>query len=156
MRAAAAVVDVVCLDAGVWVKALVAEEGSELAIQLLTEAAAGSRIVAPAFCWAEVGSVLRKKERSGQITNVESVEAWADFQAMRVEYLDGALVRDRAWSLAAQFRQPTLYDTAYLACTESADTSSRAFWTADDVLLAALGDDRPPYVRHLREWAAGG
>jgi predicted nucleic acid-binding protein len=148
--------EIVCLDAGVWVKALVAENGSEYAIRLVREATAGSRIVAPAFCWAEVGSVLRKKVRSGEISVGESNDAWVDFQSMLIEYFDTPAVRDRAWSLAKQFEQPTLYDTAYLACTELVDGPTRAFWTADEALLAALGNSRPTYVRHLSEVAETG
>ncbi len=150
------VVEVVCLDAGVWVKALVAEDGSDQAIRLVKDATAGSRIVAPAFCWAEVGSVLRKKVRTGEITAGESTEAWADFEAMPVEYIDWPAVRDRTWSLADRFRQPTLYDTAYLACTELVEGPSRAFWTADDALLTALGNRRPSYVRRLSEMTEAG
>ncbi len=58
---------------------------------------------------------------------------------------------DRAWQLAEQFAQPTLYDAAYLAVTELLDGPSRSFWTADKQLLAALGADRPSYVHHLDE-----
>lgn len=145
--------EVVCLDAGVWVKALVAEEGSDRALRLVKDMTARSRLVAPAFCWAEVGSVLRKKARIGEISVEESTEAWADFQTMRVEYIDWAAVRDRTWSLAERFQQPTLYDAAYLACTELVDGPSRAFWTSDDALLKAMGHRRPSYVRHLREVA---
>lgn len=144
-------VEIVCLDAGVWVKSLVAEEGSDRAIRLVEEATSGSRIVAPAFCWAEVGSVLRRKARRGEISAEEGTEAWADFQVMRVEYIDLPAVRDRTWSLADRYGQPTLYDTAYLACTESVEGLSRGFWTADDALIAALGDRRPSYVHHLSE-----
>jgi predicted nucleic acid-binding protein len=143
--------DVVCLDAGVWIKALVAEEGSEVAVRLVKEATARTRIVAPAFCWTEVGSVLRKKVRTGELSLAESSEAWGDFQDMLIQYLDTPAMHERAWVLADQFQQPTLHDAAYLACTELADGPSRTFWTADESLLAALGKARPAYVRPLRE-----
>jgi predicted nucleic acid-binding protein len=148
------VADVVCLDAGVWIKVLVAEEGSEGAARLVTEVTVGGRVVAPAFCWAEVGSVLRKKVRGGEITVEESIDAWADFQAMPIDYVDEPAVRDRAWSLAERFGQATLYDAAYLAVTELLDGATREFWTADQALFDALLMDRPGYVHHLSEVSA--
>lgn len=147
--------DVVCLDAGVWIKALVAEDLGDEAGKLLADVIVQSRLVAPAFCWAEVGSVLRKKVRAQQITSKEATDAWTDFEAMTLTFLDTPAIRSRAWQLAESFGQSTLYDAAYLACTELANGESRAFWTADDALLGALGDHRPPYVRHLREATTG-
>lgn len=145
--------DVVCLDAGVWVKALTAEELSAEAAHVLSDAVGNGCLVAPAFCWAEVGSVLRKKVRAGDLTEREAGDAWTDFRAMPITFIDSAQLRSRAWDLAEWHRQPTLYDAAYLACTELADVdaSSRTFWTADDSLLGGLGSNRPAYVRHLRE-----
>lgn len=146
--------DVVCLDAGVWIKALVAEEGSDRAGRLVAEVTGVGRVVAPAFCWAEVGSVLRKKVSRGEITVEESVEAWADFQAMPIDFLDESKVRDRAWSLAERFAQPTLYDAAYLAVTELPAGATREFWTADQAFFDALLGGRPEYVHHLSELSA--
>jgi predicted nucleic acid-binding protein len=147
----AGVTDVVCLDAGVWVKALAAEELSAEAAQLVADAIGNGSVVAPAFCWAEVGSVLRKKVRTRDLTAEEAAGAWTDFRAMPVTFIDTVQMRSRAWDLAERHGQPTLYDAAYLACTEVVEGSSRTFWTADDALLAALGSGRPAYVRHLRD-----
>lgn len=143
--------DVVCLDAGVWVKALTAEVLSAEAAQVLVESIQGGTLVAPAFCWAEVGSVLRKKVRIGDLLPEEAANAWSDFLAMPITFIDTAELRSRAWGIAHDCGQATLYDAAYLACTETADGSSRAFWTADDALVSALRSGRPPYVHHLRE-----
>jgi len=147
----AGVTDIVCLDAGVWVKALAAEELSAEAAHVLTDSIGNGSLVAPAFCWAEVGSVLRKKVRARDLSAAEAADAWTDFQAMPITFIDIPELRSRAWDLAEQYGQPTLYDTAYLACTEVVEGSSRTFWTADDALLATLGGERPAYVRHLRE-----
>jgi predicted nucleic acid-binding protein len=142
------VTDVVCLDAGVWVKALVAEDLSDQAGELLAGAVMSGRLVAPAFCWAEIGSVLRKKVRIREITADDAVEAWENLQAMPIEFVDTIAMRRRAWQLADLCAQPTLYDAAYLACAE---LTAGTFWTADNALLTALGDKRPPYVRDLHE-----
>ena len=153
-RGTADVADVVCLDAGIWIKALVAEEGSDRAARLVAEVTVVGRVVAPASCWAEVGSVLRKKVRGGEITVRESIDAWADFQAMPIDFVDDPAVRDRAWSLAERFAQPTLYDAAYLAVTELPGGATREFWTADQALFDSLLTDRPGYVHHLSEVSA--
>jgi predicted nucleic acid-binding protein len=145
------VTDVVCLDAGVWIKALVAEELSPAAADVVEDTIANGSLVAPAFCWAEVGSVLRKKVRARQLSADEATEAWNDFQAMPITFVDTPRLRRRAWELAQRYGQPTLYDAAYLACTELGQGTSRTFWTADAALLAALGNGRPAYVRHLSE-----
>ena len=70
---------------------------------------------------------------------------------MPITFIDIPELRSRAWDLAEQYGQPTLYDAAYLVCTEVVEGSSRTFWTADDALLVALGSARPAYVRHLRD-----
>ncbi len=143
--------DVVCLGAGVWIKALAAEELSAEAAHVLADSIGNGSLVAPAFCWAEVGSVLRKKVRARDLSAAEAADAWTDFQAMPITFIDIPELRSRAWDLAEQYGQPTLYDAAYLACTEVVEGSSRTFWTADDALLVALGSARPAYVRHLRD-----
>ena len=143
--------DVVCLDAGVWIKALVAEEGSDRAARLVAQVTVVGRVVAPTFCWAEVGSVLRKKVRAGEITVDESNDAWADFKAMPIDFVDDAAVRDLTWSLAERYAQPTLYDAAYLAVAELPNGATREFWTADQAVVDALLRDRPAYVHHLSE-----
>ncbi len=143
--------DVVCLDAGVWVKALAAEELSAEAAHVLADSIENGGLVAPAFCWAEVGSVLRKKVRNRDLSAMEAAEAWTDFRAMPIIFVDTPELRSRAWELAERYAQATLYDAAYLACIELVEGSSRTFWTADDALLTNLGSRCPRYVRHLRE-----
>lgn len=110
-------------------------------------------LVAPAFSWAEVGSALRKKLRTGELTEADGRDSWQDFLTRPIVYLDTPQIRARAWEITDQYNLPTLYDAAYLACTELADVEDpgeREFWTADDRLLAQLGDPLPPYVRQLQ------
>jgi predicted nucleic acid-binding protein len=70
---------------------------------------------------------------------------------MPITFVDTPRMRSRAWELPERYGQPTLHDTAYLACTEVLEGGSRTFWTADEALLAALGSARAAYVRRLRE-----
>ena len=146
---------VLCLDTGVWVKFLVKEEPVELsdaASRLVRRALAGAQLVAPAFAWAEVGSVLRKKVRQSLLQEDQAGELWSRFLQLPLNYLGGLEVRERAWEIAVSYSLPTLYDAAFLACTEVAvapEGLSREFWTVDTELLHALGAQRPPYVREL-------
>jgi predicted nucleic acid-binding protein len=135
-----------CLDTSVVVSYLVPNENEPQADALILEAVLGiARLVAPAFAWAEVGSVLRKKIRMGLLTQEEAKGCYEDFGNLPIDYIDGESVRARSWELAEQYQLPTLYDAAFLACAES---ESAQFWTADKVLLAKLSP-RPSYVHQL-------
>lgn len=144
-----------CLDTGVFVKYLVAEEPTELieaAVQVVHSALASGRIVAPAFAWAEVGSVLRKKARLGFIQPDEGNDLWKFFTQLPISYLDSPDIRARAWAIATQFHLSALYDVSYLACTEltvATPTATRYFWTTDVRFIRSLGANPPHYVRQL-------
>jgi predicted nucleic acid-binding protein len=146
------VAEVLCLDAGVWVKALTPEPLSPQALALVERALQGSALVAPAFCWTEVGSVLRKKVRRGDLDEAAAAAAWEDFAAMPIDFVEPAALHERAWRLAIDFQHPTLYDAAYLACAESVAGGSASYWTADTALIQHLGDRRPAYVHHLADF----
>lgn len=147
--------DIFCLDTSVYVK-LLTEEGpaplAEAAERLIRRALGHGRIVAPAFAWAELGSVLRKKTRQ-QLLRAERAEAaWSQFRRLPVEYVEVPALKSLAWDIARRYSLPTLYDAAFLACTElvpAAEDALREFWTADEELLRSLAADRPPYVHQL-------
>ncbi|MDJ0902228.1 MAG: type II toxin-antitoxin system VapC family toxin [Xenococcus sp. MO_188.B8] len=139
---------VLCLDTNVLVSYLVADENSPQADALVLEAVLGiARLVIPAFAWAEVGSVLRKKVRMGLLTIDEAQGCYEDFNNLPIDYINEESVRARSWELAEQYQLPTLYDAAFLACAER---ESAEFWTADKVLLRKLSPC-PSYVNQLRE-----
>lgn len=147
--------EILCLDASVLVKVLTPEDRSEAARQLYERALHGIgrvRLVAPVWAWAEVGSVLLKKVRQGHLTSDEADALWRTFAGMLVEFVDGPELRRRAWEIAQQHGLPTLYDAAFLACTEVvsvAESVPREFWTADSALLKQLGSATPAYVHEL-------
>ena len=139
---------VLCLDTSVLISYLVADENEPQADALVLEAVLGTaRLIIPAFAWAEVGSVLRKKVRMGLLTIEEAQGCFEDFSNLPIDYINGESVRARSWELAEQYQLPTLYDAAFLACAES---ESAEFWTADEVLLRKLSPC-PSYVHQLRE-----
>ncbi|MGB3755438.1 MAG: type II toxin-antitoxin system VapC family toxin [Rivularia sp. (in: cyanobacteria)] len=68
------------MDTSVWIPYLVPEVYQPQARTLVEEALNQNlRIVAPAFAWAEVGSVLRKKTRMQVITAEEAQGFFEDF-----------------------------------------------------------------------------
>ena len=147
---------VMCLDTGVIIKAFVEEDPPELFVaarRLMIRALSDGMLVAPAFAWAEVGSVFRKQIRLGILTPNQAQAYWDQFHQLPIEYIDTLDVRHRAWELAARYTLPTLYDAAFLACTELAhvpNVTKREFWTADDTLLRSLAPEPPSYVQSLR------
>ena len=141
-----------CLDTSILIKCLATDEHTEAAVRLLEGAVRdGARLVAPAWAWAEVGSVLRKKLRAGLLQPDEARALWDAF--LPIEYVDARALRVHAWEFAERHRLPTLYDAAFLACTELAPSddadATREFWTADEKVLASLGTPRPAYVHRL-------
>ena len=70
-----------CLDTFVVVKLLIDEDQSDAASRLIWELC---RLIAPAFLWAEVGSVLRKKVRQGLPESLAN-EAWEQFRSVPIE-----------------------------------------------------------------------
>jgi predicted nucleic acid-binding protein len=139
----------------VWIKFMVEEAPADLsdaAADLVRRALAAARLIAPAFAWAEIGSVLRKKVRQGLLHREQAETLWASLAQLPIEFVDTPALRGRTWLLAAQYGLPTLYDAAFLACVETAPLSPSTvceFWTADQELLRALGSNRPAYVRQL-------
>ena len=146
---------VICLDTGVVIKAFVEEDPPDLflaARRLMIRALSDGTLVAPAFAWAEVGSVLRRQNRQGILAPNQVQAYWDLFNQLPITYVDTPDVRHRAWELAARYSLPTLYDAAFLACTELAPVphvTGREFWTTDAALLRSLTPELPSYVRSL-------
>ena len=139
---------VLCLDSSVLIPYLTPEDNSDKAEVLVLDAISMSlRLVAPCFAWAEVGSVLRKKVRRGLLTHDESLACFEDFQQLPLEFIDTSELRVRAWVIASQHDLTTLYDAAFLACSELCGAE---FWTADQVLINSLSPC-PDYVCSLSE-----
>lgn len=148
---------IVCFDTDVLIKFLIIEEPRELsdvATKLVHQAIIRSRLVAPAFAWAEFGSVLRKKVRRGHILPSEADAYWIDYKKLPIQFLDSPAIRARAWTISQQFDLPTLYDAAFLACVEvtlASTEATREFWTADRAFVRALGSGRPSFLYVLGE-----
>lgn len=145
----------ICLDSSVLVKVLVPEEDSDRATALLQKIIESRQvIVLPAFAWAEIGTVLRKKRRKGELTTTEADELWQEFrQFPGIEYLTDDSVMDHAWKISRYFDFPTLYDAAFLAVAEIiAERTGETceYWTADEKLVNQL-NGRREYVRSIKQ-----
>jgi predicted nucleic acid-binding protein len=141
---------VVCLDTSIYIKLLTPDEQHEaVTLQVQEVLASDAALVAPAFAWAEVGSVLRKKVRQQLLRHDEAEELWSAFLELPVDYADSAVMRRRSWEIAQQYRFPTLYDAAFLACAEMAGEGQGEFWTADEELIRLLGESTPENVHLL-------
>jgi predicted nucleic acid-binding protein len=144
-----------CVDAGVVVKWLTPEDGTPAAEAVcLSSLAPVVRWVTPSFFWAEVGSVLRKKVRSGVLRSAEAALSWERLLLVPIRPVEGTRFWRAAWDWAERIAQPTLYDACYLAAAEVSAGPDEAleFWTADAQFVAALGAQRPPWVRLLADW----
>lgn len=139
-------IEALCIDTSVIMKYLCPDEQTPEAIALITNALTQqTRLVAPCFAWAEVGSVLRKKQRLNLLTTAEADQLYTAYISLPINYIDTESLRLEAWQLAEQYGIPTLYDAVFLAC---AKTESANFWTADDAMLN-LFSPRPTYVYRL-------
>jgi predicted nucleic acid-binding protein len=137
---------VLCLDTSVWIPYLVPEISQPQARILVEEALSlNLRLVAPAFVWAEVGSVLRKKIQMQVVTTEEAQGFFEDFCELPIDYIEAEAIRAKTWEIAEQYELLTLYDAAFLACAESIPAE---FWTADAALVRQL-IPRPAYLREM-------
>lgn len=131
-------------------KVLIPEEGSAAAQDLLREAVlSDARLIAPPCAWAEVGTVLRKKVRTGHISQAEADTAWERYMSLSIDYLQDEYIPSMAWETASRFHLPTLYDAAFIAVCDrvTEERGSVEFWTADQQLLDGLGSSAPAYLR---------
>lgn len=141
-----------CLDTSVFIRYLTTEDQADTAMRVVLAALdESSLLVAPAWAWAEVGSVLRKKARDGELQEAEAGGLWRFFIRLSVEFLNEEQLQLRSWELADQYGLSAIYDAAFLACTELAEpaTVPREFWTADKAFVRQLGSAVPSYVRLL-------
>lgn len=145
----------ICLDTSVLIKVLVQEEDSDKATLLLQRIIdRGQLIVLPAFAWAEIGTVLRKKRKKGELAVQEADDLWLEFRRFPgIEYLNDDSIMDLAWKIGRHLDMPTLYDAAFLAVAEEVGRRTGEvceFWTADEKLVNLL-NGRRKYVRFLKK-----
>ncbi|MEW6542561.1 MAG: type II toxin-antitoxin system VapC family toxin [Nitrospirota bacterium] len=118
------------VDASVAIKWFIPERLSEAAGRLRQ---ANHSLSVPAFFWLEIGNVLAKKIRRGEITGEEGDFILKELRQLPFRrHADERLFRS-AYALALQ-TQRSLYDCLYLALAEVIDgrmvTADRKFYAA--------------------------
>lgn len=122
----------VCVDAGLVIKLVTQEPGSEQADALFAEwRAHRARLIAAAFAEAEIDSVLRKKVHRGELTPEMAETSFAAACLLPLKSPRPSKHRQRSWEIAKEFQLPAVYDATYLALAELRGCQ---FWTADTKL----------------------
>jgi predicted nucleic acid-binding protein len=128
------------VDASVAAKWLVVEALSAEALALLES---GNELVAPELFWAEVGNILWKKARAGDLTDTEAIKRFDSLRSMQIRTVPNSLVGREAVELALATGR-TVYDAVYLAI---AVREGCRFVTADERLVNALAGT--PHRAHV-------
>ena len=102
-------------DASVLVAALV-DSGREG--QWAESMAAEGSLAAPELALAEASNILRRLERSGEISRLEANSAQGDLLQLDIELFPFAPFADRVWALRSNL---TCYDAWYVALAEAFD-----------------------------------
>ncbi len=121
------------VDASVAVKWFFDEVHTEDARRLLRE---GSNLLSPDLIRAEVGNVLWKRWRRGDISAEEVSSILRDFENLPLEILSSEPLLEGAWMVAEQFDR-SFYDGLYVALAAQA---GYRLVTADSRLYNALSD----------------
>ncbi len=93
-----------CIGTSIWIPYLLPEtllpQARNVIIPLLTLLTSDMHLVAPAFAWSEVGSVLPKKVRLGAITAPQAEGFYDDFCQIPIDYLDSDDIRTKTYVIA--------------------------------------------------------
>ena len=122
------------VDASVAMKWFVPEVHHEAARRLLRE---GFELLSPDLVRAEVGNVLWKKWRRGELSAGEAVAILRDFGRFPLRIRTSEPLMKGAWTVAERFGR-SFYDGLYVALAVETESS---LVTADSRLYNALRDD---------------
>jgi len=119
------------VDANVVAKWFVPEPLSEQAVRLLDER---HELASPDLLWPELGSVLSKKARAGQLTGREAARIMQALDQVPVTVFPSRLVLEGALEIALGTGR-NLYDSVYVALAVALECP---FVTADERLVNGL------------------
>ena len=128
------------VDASVVAKWFVPERLSDDAARLLDEQ---HELASPDLMWAEIGNVLWKKSRAGQLTGPEAVRIIRALDEFPVTVFPSRLMLEGALEIALSTGR-SVYDSVYLALAVALDCP---LVTADERLANALAEG--PLGRHV-------
>ncbi len=139
------------VDASVAIKWYVPEMWAEPADQLLQAAAGGSaRLLAPDLIIAEMGNILWKKHRLGELQRKEVQQIIRQIRDhFPVQLCVAISLLEDAWEIA-RVHERSVYDALYLALAEERQA---IFITADERLANALSHTLlAKRIRWLGDW----
>jgi len=119
------------IDASVAVKWLVPEIHAERAMRLLDE---NHVLMAPDLVFAEIGNVLLKKSRMGEIATEAALEMLTDFKGIPLQIYKTDALLEYAWDIADTHKR-SFCDSLYIALAMR--TACRMV-TADLKLISSL------------------
>jgi len=105
------------VDASVAVKWLVPEIHAEAAGRVLRSR---HELLAPDLIWAEVGNILWKMFRRGELAEETACDLLEDFQRAPLRIAASQTLMPAAWSIAALYDR-SFYDSLYLALAVKAE-----------------------------------
>ena len=139
----------VCIDASLVVQWLVPEQHSEQSLMLLEDwTESQTEMVAPTLLLFEVVAILRFLVVQKVVSEEIGSESVARLTRLPIRYTSRIAIFPLAWSLAQEFRLPTIYDSAYLALARLLKSD---FWTADRKFYKAV-KAHAPEVRWIGEY----
>lgn len=121
----------VVVDASVAIKWFIPEVHAIAAGHLLHK---NFKLLAPDLIFAEVGSILWKKQRLKEITRATASDILNDFKRLPIENYEIEPLIDEAWNIAATY-QCTVYDSLYVALARA---EKCVLATADQRLVNTL------------------
>ena len=81
----------------------------------VTEALAGSDVVAPSLVAFESANIIRRHELAGLVSGDQAAQAHADLLDLAIEYWPYEILASRTWELR---RNLSSYDASYVALAE--------------------------------------
>ena len=105
------------VDASVAVKWLVPEIHADAARRILSSK---HELLAPDLIWVEVGNVIWKKWRRGEVPGHAAGDLLQDFHRYPVQTFASRALMTAAWDLAERYSQ-SFYDSLYLALAASVE-----------------------------------
>jgi predicted nucleic acid-binding protein len=103
------------VDASVAVKWLIPENHAGAARRILSQ---NHELLAPELIWAEVGNVIWKKWRQGEVPGHTAGALLQDFRRYPVQIFASLTLMSAAWDLAERYSR-SFYDSLYLALAAS-------------------------------------
>jgi predicted nucleic acid-binding protein len=139
----------ICVDASVVAKRLIAEPYSDRVVALFDSTMSlGELIVASTLLPMEIANALRKQVVRKRMSREDAVSLLALFDALPISLHPIPEQHRVALTIADRFDLPAVYDACYLGVAQALGGD---FWTDDQRLLHTL-NGRLPFVRWIGDY----